>query len=280
MVAAQKTGGVMGEPVLHQGEWWFQHDNGAWSRWDAATQGWVPHQAVYYPAAPTPIFNPLARLSRWVIGLIAADMVLSVVTIFVALNDLATLDELADVTIEEFARTGFGQSVASQVSGIASFAAGILFMIWFYRAYQNLFALRTQGRYGTGWAIGAWLVPILNLWRPKQIADDIWRSSDPDLPPNPANIWHAVKVPALMNYWWAAWVVANLAPFVAFPVAFVGADLETEPFGAFIRSFSLVAISTGAGRIIAGALAIPVVKQMTERQERRAADLGVLPPNA
>ena len=35
-------------------------------------------------------------------------------------------------------------------------------------------------RYGTGWAIGAWFIPIFNLFRPKQIANDIDRASAPD----------------------------------------------------------------------------------------------------
>src|SRR5215213_2684690 len=32
-------------------------------------------------------------------------------------------------------------------------------------------------RYGTGWALGSWFVPILNAWRPKQIINDIWHQS-------------------------------------------------------------------------------------------------------
>ena len=33
-------------------------------------------------------------------------------------------------------------------------------------------------RYGNGWAIGAWFVPILSLVRPKQMANEIWRGSE------------------------------------------------------------------------------------------------------
>src|SRR3954451_5754378 len=53
----------------------------------------------------------------------------------------------------------------------------VVFLRWLHRAYKNLDAVApTQRRYGTGWAIGGWFVPFLNLWRPKEIINDIWRS--------------------------------------------------------------------------------------------------------
>ena len=57
---------------------------------------------------------------------------------------------------------------------------GIMFIIWFRRAYQNLVAWGTEGlRFGAGWTVGGWLVPFLNLVRPKQIMNDLWRATDP-----------------------------------------------------------------------------------------------------
>src|SRR5215510_14201591 len=45
-------------------------------------------------------------------------------------------------------------------------AAGIVFLAWFHRAHLNLPALGARGlTYTSGWAIGAWFVPILNLFR-------------------------------------------------------------------------------------------------------------------
>jgi len=57
----------------------------------------------------------------------------------------------------------------------------VAFIMWFYRAYSNLPRLGVTGglRFGPGWAIGAWFVPFLNLVRPKAIANDIWKGSDP-----------------------------------------------------------------------------------------------------
>jgi hypothetical protein len=71
----------------------------------------------------------------------------------------------------------------------------VTFLRWMSRAYKNLDAVApTQRRYGTGWAIGGWFVPILNLWRPKEIINDIWRSG-------------GTTPGALLAIWWGGIVI-------------------------------------------------------------------------
>src|SRR5688500_9966452 len=69
------------------------------------------------------------------------------------------------------------------INGIFTFSilvAAIVFLIWFHRAYSNAAGLANgRLRWGTGWSVGAWFVPILWWWRPKQIANDVWRAGDP-----------------------------------------------------------------------------------------------------
>ena len=263
----------MGAPVLHNGEWWFQHENGAWSRWDATTNRWVPY-AANYPTYPTPVYSSIAGISRWVIGAIALDMVVSLIIGAIGFNQAATSARFAGSEPEEFFQDFAAQISVFNLINIVWTASGIVFVIWFYRAYQNLSALRTSGRFGTGWALGAWLVPILNLFRPKQIADDIWRTSEPTLPENPGNLWVTGKVAPIVHGWWAAWIGGSFLPLLVYPFVMAGVDME-DPGPFFARFFGVMLATMGTGRIVAGAFAIPVVKQMTERQERRATALGV-----
>jgi hypothetical protein len=72
---------------------------------------------------------------------------------------------------------------AALVLVITGVLAGGLFIWWFHRAYKNLASLGATGlRYGAGWAIGGWFIPLANLVLPKRIANDLWRASDPALP--------------------------------------------------------------------------------------------------
>ncbi|MEV6675035.1 DUF4328 domain-containing protein [Streptomyces sp. NPDC051162] len=67
---------------------------------------------------------------------------------------------------------------------LALAATSALWAVWFRRARLNaeLFAPGTH-RMGTGWAAGAWFTPVVNLWFPKQIVNDIYRASAPAYPP-------------------------------------------------------------------------------------------------
>jgi hypothetical protein len=53
----------------------------------------------------------------------------------------------------------------------------ILFMRWLRRAYWNLRALGRPMEHGDGWAVGAWFVPIVNLFRPYSIVREVWRET-------------------------------------------------------------------------------------------------------
>jgi hypothetical protein len=83
----------------------------------------------------------------------------------------------------------------------------VAFLAWYGRAYRNLRRLGVHElRWGQGWAIAYWFIPIANLFRPKQVVNDIWRASDPDLP---AGNWWDRRVPALIHFWWAAWLIST-----------------------------------------------------------------------
>src|SRR5207249_4328581 len=71
-------------------------------------------------------------------------------------------------------------------------------------AYVNLPRLGAGPlRLTTGWSIGAWFVPILNWIRPKQIVNDIWRTTAPE---RPTGVQTAPDVSPLVHWWWGLWV--------------------------------------------------------------------------
>ena len=89
----------------------------------------------------------------------------------------------------------------------------IVFIAWLHRAYRNLDGLDAPRRFGTGWAIGGWFVPVLSLWRPKQVADDIWAANalDPSAPSRSSVT--APSSSALIWAWWLTWVASIVVVF-------------------------------------------------------------------
>jgi fermentation-respiration switch protein FrsA (DUF1100 family) len=51
-------------------------------------------------------------------------------------------------------------------------------LCWFHRVHHETTLLR-RPRF-LGWAVGAWLVPVVSLWRPTQLVDGAWAAGDPD----------------------------------------------------------------------------------------------------
>ena len=163
----------MAEPEFRDGAWWFRQPDGTLLRWEPV------------------------RALLWVIA---------GVSLIAAVSDAFEVELLGRIEAGEHvsdAETSFNdirQSVIGVVQTLAFIATIVLFLMWFSRAYQNVERLGGGPlRYGRGWAIGAWFVPVLNLFRPKQIANDIWRGSDPDLPRLPGpGYWRGAPIPGLL----------------------------------------------------------------------------------
>src|SRR5262249_14954994 len=119
-------------------------------------------------------------------------------------------------------------------------------------------------RYTTGWAIGAWFVPILNLWRPKQIANDIWRASDPAAPPEQESTWRDKATPALLSAWWILFIVSSQLGNAAARASFAG-DQATD-----VRNADYADVASLALDVAAAVLAILVVLRLTRRETERA----------
>lgn len=53
------------------------------------------------------------------------------------------------------------------------------------------------------------VLTVLNLWRPEQIANDVWRASAPDYPRGQASAWRGASVPVVFLLWWGLFIVSN-----------------------------------------------------------------------
>lgn len=146
---------------------------------------------------------------------------------------------------------------------------GIAFIIWFHRCYRNLLAFPvTKLRFGTGWAIGAWFVPILNSFMPKQIANDIWRGSSPSVKDDHHEVWKD-PVPGFLLVWWLVWLLG-----VAIDRGIFRSLRHTVPTLNDLQWQSKLYIASDVLLSLAAILAIVVVRRITDRQEERARSLS------
>jgi hypothetical protein len=210
--------------------------------------------------------RPLEGRARWTVIALAAVVVADVLAIgsdWLEVDLMNRVLDGEDVALSELDSNDNRQAGAAVLVLAAYLVAVVFFIRWFHAAYANLRALgRADLRFGTGWAIGAWFVPFLNLWRPKQIANDIWRGSDPRTRAQDAT-WKDGAVPTFVDLWWAAWIVATFVGNFAFR-AWFRTDTAEE-----IRTATYADIASLVLDVVAAALAIVVVRRLTARQGER-----------
>jgi len=151
----------------------------------------------------------------------------------------------------------------------------VCFIPWFHRAYSNLTRLGFRElRYSPGWAIGAWFIPIVNLFRPKQIANDIYRGSTPGLDTG-SQFWDSQPVSVLLSWWWGVYLASGFLAGAGASAADTDTTRVTSAFEAtqVVRDekdgLVLMSIASVVA-IIAAILAIYVVINLTRRQEEAA----------
>jgi hypothetical protein len=200
-----------------------------------------------------PITQPdLERLrtrARWAQLALAVVVVVDLVAVVADAAEYRMLGR--EYTIAEGEANDERQIVIGAIQFFALVAAAIFFIRWFKRAYENIQLAGRGGRFSPRWAIWGWFVPILFLWRPKQIANDLWRANSPSL---------STPVPPLLTLWWAAYLISNYAGQIAGRLAW-GSETVEE-----LRRTSATYIFADSIDVIGALLAILVVRAITARQ--------------
>ena len=132
-------------------------------------------------------YLPIGRVARWAMILLAAVAVLDVIAALSDFAEIRLLDRIIDgelVSDDEADASDTRQAVIGGIQFLVYAATAFVFIRWFRRCYRNLAPLGAERtRFKSWWTIAGWFIPIWNAFRPKQLLNDIWRGSDPRLPP-------------------------------------------------------------------------------------------------
>src|SRR4051812_29064531 len=135
--------------------------------WDGTT--WTPHaQAVQPVATPDPsaerTWGQRAAVGFWVHGACAA-----ITAVATPLLLAGAVDDSPYETSPGSAGTVVGGLLLLQLVTLAGFAGTILVAVWSNHATHSARFLGLRTAHSPGWAVAAWLVPIVSLWFPYQV---------------------------------------------------------------------------------------------------------------
>lgn len=268
----------MPEPVKRGTSWWTERPDGSWLRWSEREEQWEvsdfppppPEDPSPLPTAPsTRSGAPLqafATAAKIVLGILIGLDVIAV------LSDVAQVELVSALVDGDFSRLDEAESSDARQAGIGGLqllgiiVGAIFFIRWMHRAYWNVSEFGAQGLPARpGWAIGAWFVPILNLFRPKQMIDATWKASDPSLQQPIGETWRSGPVPATIHWWWAMWLISGFMGWISLR----GMSAANTPDQ--ILAFSWMILVSDTCAVAAGILAYRTVNLISARQ---AAILG------
>ena len=225
--------------------------------------------------------QPLGGLAVTTTVLLAVIAVLYIFAFFVELAYIDAINQYLhhDGSLTELEDLQAGRAGFSVLYSVVFFTAAGFFIAWFYRAYKNMLRTSVAGvRFQPGWAVGSWFIPIFSWYRPKQMADDIWKAGDDGADVSNAS-WRGRPVSPLLHWWWALWVGASILAGVA---AIVGLDIDAAIEGRTDFEAQQTAATISAPgmlcTIAAAILACIVIRKITERDDRiRAAVFAQYP---
>lgn len=101
------------------------------------------------------------------------------------------------------------------LAALGGLTAVVLWFVWLVRVVRNAaaFGLVPQ-RLSGAWVVTSWLIPVLNIWRPRRILNDAWRGS-------------GGAPTSVISWWWGLWVFA-LYPLPFLLAAGLGSGAHTR----------------------------------------------------
>ncbi len=212
-------------------------------------------------------------LTTAVSALLGISALLSVFFIFIGLAHMLWPDPLINADGEAIEPTRMAMGLVFLVNLPTHIVIIVVFLIWIYRSYANLSALRsTNLKESPGWAVGWWFIPFANFVKPYLVMKEIWRESQPRTEEN-------IESPVEFPLWWAGWLVGNI-------LSNFGERLSVLPNGDLHAAYAPLLAISSVFTVLAALCLISLVRGINRAQELkynqvrsdRSADVPPPPP--
>lgn len=200
-----------------------------------------------------------AEIAQLFILAVAGIEIISIVSSYMQiqlLNAMQNGEEVTDLMID-------ANDTREQWMGISYTVLIVLsaftFILWFRRAYYNL-SLRTSIDHSDAWAAGSWFVPLLNLFRPYQIMNELFTKTTNLI--NRKSTHFTKNDSTLIGVWWTLWIVGNYVARL-----FTRAARNADTIEKLLYS-TKVDIVISAFMVFLSIIAILMIKAYSEKEEK------------
>jgi heme/copper-type cytochrome/quinol oxidase subunit 2 len=154
-------------------------------------------------------------------------VILSIATIVIGLVNTGAFFALDYQTKgTEFQSTDLIFLIIATLILVIEIVALITTLYWFYRANKNIHAFGAKEVSSPAMAVIWWFIPILDLWKPHSVAQQIWKASNPQIMLLNGIEWKNSHRSNLILLWWMLFL---LSIFIGLPGQFLNPP-ESEQF--------------------------------------------------
>lgn len=199
------------------------------------------------------ILRPNGQRARNAITLIWIVLVLELISIissYFQYNLLQTINNGGVISDELISENDTREQVIAFIYLIVYIISAVTFIQWFRRAYFNLHQKVNHLKLSEGWAAGSWFVPILSLYRPYKIMEELYQET--------INLFNSKGIPIYSNLttsslslWWSLWIINNLFGQILFRYSMKAESID---------ELSLMSIGSIIENIIGIPLALITIK--------------------
>jgi len=164
-------------------------------------------------------YKPIGDLANWVQAIFFISALVAAVSIISGFMQAQLLNDALDgkyITLSQATANDNREALIGWIQLGILIIGMIIFLIWVHRANKNLHAFQNPIlRFSPGWAVGWFFVPIMWLFRPYQVLNEISKASNPDLDPNIHDVNH-LPASAIVGVWWAFFLISNYVSWFTF----------------------------------------------------------------
>jgi hypothetical protein len=151
-------------------------------------------------------------------------------------------------------------------AGLCMWLAGVLFIIWIYKAYRSAESRgATERRWGPGWAIGGWFIPFANLVIPKMVVNEIDRMSNPESGAPPIDDrWKRLRRMRSSDVWWLLLLVGTAVYWTGWSIYYSTPSFDGVGTG---TGYALMAVGQGAyamAAALAGTVTVAIGRRLRQ----------------
>ncbi len=144
-----------------------------------------------------------------IFSIIIVVLIIAIISETLELSLLEKILNGKNLTQNEINTSDLRSGIIAVIQAVTYLISIFLFLNWFRRAYGNLLRAGIKTKYSEKWAIWSFLVPIISLFRPYLIMEEIWTETQKAIKLRDHKFYANYNTTPIF-FWWILFISSHL----------------------------------------------------------------------